>query len=147
MLRLANAGWTYRQIAPYVGCHPRTVKATVARYRRQGEAGLADQPHPGRASAWTPTIEQFVRDCLAQDRAWTCNQLSEAIQESFQVSLQREALRLQLKRMGSSWQRTRYVPAKEADPEEVALAKQILEGVKKGWQRGRWNCGGWTNVA
>jgi len=147
IVRLAHAGWHPAQIATYVRRHEQVVKQDLRRFREQGEKGLADKPRPTKPPTWNAQIERFVRDCLAQERAWTCNQLSEAIHEQLQVELKREALRLRLKQMGYTWQRTRYVPAKEADPEEVALAEQLLEVLKKGQKTGKWNYGGWINVA
>ena len=48
-----------------------------------------------------------------------------------------EAVRQHLESMGYSWKRTRYVPAKEPDPQEEREAREELEGLKKGPRRVR----------
>jgi transposase len=48
-----------------------------------------------------------------------------------------EAVRQHLRSMGYAWKRTRYVPAKEPDPEEEREAREELERLKKGLPKGR----------
>ncbi len=43
-----------------------------------------------------------------------------------------EAVRQHLNAMGYRWKRTRYVPSRPADPEKERLAREELEGLKKG---------------
>ncbi len=53
------------------------------------------------------------------DRAWTCAQLAERLYQQYGVQVHIETIRQFLRRAGFVWRRTRYVPAKRPDPQEM----------------------------
>jgi transposase len=147
IVRATARGWARDQIAEYVGYHPDTIKRVCQRFREQGVEGLHEKPRPGRVPTWPPAVEAVVRACLEQDQVWDCTRLSEVLQEQCQVQLGREAIRLRLRAMGYTWQRTRYGPAQAPDSEAIQTAQAFLDGFKKGQTRGWYICGTWTKPA
>jgi transposase len=147
MVRMTAQGFERWQIAQYVGVHPQTVKRTCQRFRQEGVSGLHEKPRAGKPSAWNAQIEQFVHTCLAQDQAWDCVRLSEAIGAQFQIEFHREVIRGRLQSMGYTWQRTRYGPIQKPDPEAVQTAQEFLEWFKRGRMRGWYTYCTWTKRA
>ncbi len=74
---------------------------------------------------------------LSEERTWNAAQLAEALGEGLGVEVTPEAVRQHLHSMGYSWKRTRYVPSKPPDPEEESEAREELEALKKGLEKGR----------
>lgn len=110
-----------------------SVRKTIHAYRRGGLDALKERVHPGRQSVLTDAIRADLRSQLASDdRVWNSGSLVEHLQEHFGVTLSRTALRDQLRQMGMSWQRTRYVVAGQADSAEKEAFKTDLESVKRG---------------
>src|SRR3954470_23782847 len=58
-------GWTQREVAAFLGVHPVTVARWVARFRDEGEEGLAAKPTPGRPRFLTAEQEKTVLGWLA----------------------------------------------------------------------------------
>ena len=110
------------------------------RWEEHGFGGLADEPPPGNPPRLTEEVRNFVRERLSEEErsTWNATQLAEAIEERFGVRVSaEEAVRQHLNSMGYSWKRTRYVAAKEPDPEEEREAREELEELKKGPRRVR----------
>lgn len=96
--------------------------------------GIADKAQVGNNRVLSEEMAEFMKKKLAEERAWDCTQLSDALFEEFKVRVKREAIRMRLLAMGYSWQRSRYEPGKDPDPHEVEKAKANIETLK----RGRW---------
>lgn len=130
VLRLSNRGVTIEQIAAYTSRSRVSVGRDFDRWEEHGFGGLADEPPPGNPPRLTEEVRTFVRERLSEEeeeRTWNATQLAEAIEERFGVRVSAEAVRQHLNSMGYSWKRTRYVPAKEPDPEEERKATEELD--------------------
>lgn len=109
------------------------VSRIVKLYRAGGLDALKERVHPGHRSRITPEIAAAIRAEIEKDeQVWDSLSLVGFVQERFGVEIKRTALRAQLKKMGLSWQRTRYVVAGQADPQEKAEFKADLASLKKG---------------
>ena len=138
VLRLSNRGAPIEQIATYTSRSRVSVGRDFDRWEEHGFVGLADEAPPGNPPRLTEEVRTFVRERLSEEeRTWNATQLAEAIEERFEVRVSAEAVRQHLNSMGYSWKRTRYVPAKEPDPEEEREAREELEELKKGPRRVR----------
>lgn len=110
-----------------------SVRKTIHAYRTGGLSALEERVHPGRTSVLTDEIRADLISRLTTDgRVWHAGSLVEHLRERFGVTLGRTALRDQLRQMGMSWQRTRYVVAGQADPVEKEAFKTDLESIKRG---------------
>lgn len=134
ILRLHRQGWTTLQLANHFGRNHQAVHNDLTRFVERGVAGLADTPSPGQRPLVTPEIEQFLHEKLQEERFWTAPLLVEEIQKRFQVAIGRRAVVNHLRRLGYSWKRARYSPAKKLDPEVIEQHQASLETLK----RGRW---------
>ena len=109
------------------------VYSTIRLYQQGGLGALKERVHPGRQSRLTPEILADIRTHLENgERTWNSRTLAEYIAQKHGVTIGRTALRDQLRAAGMSWQRTRYVVAGQADPEQKAAFRDDLEAVKKG---------------
>ena len=80
----------------------------------------------------TPEIEQFLREKLLEERFWNAPLLSEQISRTFGVTIGPRALANHLQRLGYSWKRARYSPAKQLDPDIIQHHQVSLETLKRG---------------
>jgi transposase len=121
-----SEGWTQAQAADFLGVHPVTVAKWVARYRHQGDGGLAARPTPGRPRFLTREQEQTVLRWLA-DRPtahgfrtdlWTARRVAELIRRRFGVAFHPDYLRAWLRQRGYSPQKPRR-RAKQKDQEVI----------------------------
>lgn len=136
VIRLNNAGWSAAQLAAHYGRNPQSIHNDLDRFEHVGVEGLADGKATGAKPKVTPEIEAFMQTKLSEDRVWNSTLLREAVEKTFGVRLGREAIRVKLLELGYSWKRTRYAPAKRADPEVVAEHQASLETLKRGhWSR------------
>ncbi len=104
-------------------------------YRNGGFAALEDRVRLGRPGAFTPEMRVRVLKLVRQDnRTWNCTTLLEVLHEEFGLSIDidTETLRLQLRAIGLSWQRTRLVAPPAPDPAETHAMQRDLEALKKG---------------
>lgn len=109
------------------------VRRVITLYREGGLDALKERIHPGRQSQITPEIgEDLKRLVLRDDRVWTAKTLGEYLAQTYDIHLKVTAITNQLHKLGLTWQRTRYVVAGQADPEEKAKFKENLELVKRG---------------
>lgn len=110
-----------------------SVRKTIHAYRAGGLDALRERVHPGRSSVVTDEVRADLnRQLTGDERVWNSRRLVEYLQEHHGVIIGRTALRDQLRQMGMSWQRTRYVVAGEADPVEKAAFSTDLESLKGG---------------
>jgi transposase len=136
VIRLNNAGWSAARLAAHYGRNPQSIHNDLDRFEHVGVEGLADGKATGAKPKVTPEIESFMQVKLTEERVWNSTLLGEAVEEEFGVRLGREAIRVKLLELGYSWKRTRYAPAKRADPEVVAEHQASLETLKRGhWSR------------
>lgn len=133
ILRLSDRGVSMQGISRYVGKSYDTVRSTFARWEKEGYAGLADHyEQHGQETIVTRELQDFIREKLAEARTWTCEQLSEAISESYSVKVGSEGIRLRLKEMGYSWKKGRFTPSKRPSEEELKQHKAALDTLKRG---------------
>ncbi len=123
-------------IAAYTGRGAASVLRDLDRWEERGFEGLADGTAPGNPTRVTGEVRAFMEEKLSEDRTWNATQLAETVEERFGLEVTPEAVRQHLNAMGYSWKRTRYVPAKPADPEQQREAREELEDLKKGLRRG-----------
>lgn len=133
VLRRAACGETPDQIALYVPLRPDTIKRLLTRFRKVGLAVLEDPPRRGRAPVLTSDMRTTLLACLqTADRAWTCTQLAEVLQQQYGVQVSIETIRQFLRRAGYVWRRTRYVPAHRPCPQGYANAQHDLAVLQRG---------------
>lgn len=109
------------------------VRRVITLYCEGGLDALKERIHPGRQSQITPEIGEDLKRLIAQDdQVWTAKTVGEYLVREHGVHLKHAAITNQLHKLGLSWQRTRYVVAGQADPEEKAKFRENLEVVKKG---------------
>lgn len=133
ILRLSHKGMSMQAIAEHVGKSYNMVRATLRRWRGEGYAGLADHyEHHGQEARITEGIKTFMQEKLAEERTWTCLQLSKEISKNYGVSVGREGIRKRLHEMGYSWKKGRFVPQKRPDEQELKEHKAALETLKRG---------------
>ena len=86
-------GYTQHEVATFLGVHERTVRRWMARYRKQGLAGLAAKPHPGRPPQLPRRYANLVVGWLRKNpksfgfatELWTGARVAEVIRRKFQV--------------------------------------------------------------
>lgn len=109
------------------------VRRVITLYREGGLDALKERIHPGSKSQITPEIGEDLKRLIAQDdRVWTAKTVGEYLIQEHGIHLKHTAITDQLHKLGLTWQRTRYVVAGQADPEEKAKFKENLEVVKRG---------------
>jgi transposase len=131
-VRLSAKGWTIPQLAQHLHRHPESIRQDLQRWERHNVAGLADGVAPGKPPSFTPEMEGFLHQKLAEERTWNCTTLAEALEERFGIRLGREALRLKLQALGYRWKRTRYIPSRQPDSQAEARAREELAELKRG---------------
>jgi len=132
ILRLHRQGWTVPQLSNHFNRNHQAIHNDLTRFSQHGIPGLADACSPGRPSHMTPEIEQFLREKLLEERFWNAPLLSEQISRTFGVTIGPRALANHLQRLGYSWKRARYSPAKQLDPDIVQHHQDSLETLKRG---------------
>jgi transposase len=87
-------GYTQVQVAQFLGVHERTVRGWMAKYRQQGEDGLALKPHPGRSPKLPRRLQGLVLGWLRKNprsfgfatELWSGPRVAKLIQRKFGVS-------------------------------------------------------------
>jgi transposase len=135
-VRAVLAGQPQITVARSLGVHSVTVAKWMARHRREGEAGLAPRPTPGRPRFLTPDQDQQVRVWLSQKPTthgfstdlWTARRVAELIRRRFGIAFHPNYLRAWLTQRGYSPQR----PARRARQRNEA---NITHWVANDWPR------------
>jgi transposase len=130
------SGQTQAAVANVLGLHPVTLARWMARYRAEGEAGLAARPTPGRPRFLTPEQDQQVRAWLAQKPTahgfrtdlWTARRVAELIRRHFGVEFHPHYLREWLTRRG-------YSPQRPARRVRQRHEEAIVHWVANDWPR------------
>ena len=138
ILRLSHQRMSIAQIAEHVARHYETIRSTFERWETEGYKGLADQYEAqGQKPLITEDVKNFMEEKLKEERTWTCQQLSEEIYKQFSVKVGVEGIRKRLKKMGYSWKKGRFSPAKRPDEDELKHHKAALDTLKRGrWRKG-----------
>jgi transposase len=131
VVRLSHRGMKVTAIAAYVGRDDGTILRDFDRWEARGMEGLADGDIPGQRSPLGEAQKAYIREKLAEERAWTASTLAEEVNKKFKLSVNRESMRVCLLELGYTWQRQRYVPIKTPAAEVLSEAKTTLEGFKK----------------
>ncbi len=132
MVRLSDAGWSVPTIARHLGQHEQTVRAWITAFLAGGFDALPNKPRGGKASALTPTILQAVRAEVAKgQRTWTAAQLADWVAEHHGVRVSTGRLRVHLKRVKLSYQRTSRSLTHKQDPDKVAEQRAMLGELEK----------------
>jgi len=126
-----------RTISAYTGRSRASIARDLDRWEGRGFEGLLDGTAPGNPPLITEEARTFMEGKLSEERTWNATQLAEALGDGFGVGVTPEAVRQHLHSMGYSWKRTRYVPSKPPDPDEERVAREELEALKKGLEKGR----------
>jgi transposase len=137
ILRLSNQGTAIERISEHVAKNYETIRRTFDRWEQEGYAGLADhyEAH-GQKPVVTDDIKSFLAAKLKEARTWTCEQLSDAIVQTHKVKVGPEGIRKHLKKMGYSWKKGRFVPAKRPGEDDLKQHKAALETLKRGhWSK------------
>ncbi|WP_084045993.1 helix-turn-helix domain-containing protein [Deinococcus hopiensis] len=132
ILRLHRAGWSIPQLSKHFDRNHQAIHNDLTRFEEDGMSGLTDGCAPGRRSAVTPEVEQFLHEKLQEQRFWNAPLLCEEIERQLQIVIRPRALGNHLQRLGYSWKRARDSPAKKLDPEGVQQHQRALETLKKG---------------
>lgn len=136
ILRHSNLGWDIKQLSQHFDRHNCSIKKDFNRWQESGVVGLCDGITTGRPPRLSQAMQDFIKECLAQDRIWNTQLLIQALSKQFAVKITREPLRLYLLEMGYSWKRARYSSSKPPPVEEFRDHKASLEMLKKGlWTR------------
>jgi transposase len=137
VIRLSHRQMCMEEIAKYTGRHRSSIRRDFDRWEAQGVAGLADGVSPGQASPLGEKEKVFLKEKLAEERAWTATTLAEEVNKKFKLEVNRESMRVCLRDMGYSWQRQRYVPIKTPAADVLNEAKETLDGFKKKRKQGK----------
>lgn len=110
-----------------------SVYNVLNRFLHRRLEGLFDLERRGRVPILTPQMQARVLE-LARDEAEGHNArtIAEILEREFGVKVPRTTLGDHLRRLGLSWQRSRYVPGGEPDPELMAETVSRLDGLKRG---------------
>jgi len=71
MVLLSVHGLAPAEIAALLDCHPATVRRWIARFNREGAAGLADRPRSGRPQAGGKLLASRIAALLVSPGPWT----------------------------------------------------------------------------
>ena len=110
-----QGGWTQAEVADFLEVHPITVAKWSARHRREGAAGLAAKPTPGRPRFLTRSQERSVLNWLVDKPTahgfrtdlWTARRVADLIRRRFGIDYHPDYLRAWLRCRGCSPQKPR----------------------------------------
>jgi transposase len=125
-IRNVLAGHSQVEVAKALSVHPVTVAGWMAKYRAEGEAGLAAKPVPGRPRFLTPLQEAEVFSWLTQKPTqfgfrtdlWTASRVAQLIREKLGVLFHPHYLREWLSKRGYSPQKPQR-KARQQNPVEM----------------------------
>ncbi len=136
MVRLSDAGWSVPTIARHLGLHEQTVRAWIKAFLMGGFAALPNKPRGGDTSDVTPSMLEAARAEIAKGtRIWSASEVAEWIAQHHGVRISPGRMRVHLKRVKLSYQRTSRSLRHKQKPEEVAARKEQLDELEK---RGPW---------
>jgi transposase len=118
----------------------KTVLRIIHGFNANGLEALFERDHLGRTARFTQEMEHFVLELVRGEHPQNAVSLTETINQVFSTQLKTpltlDCVYYHLRRMGLSWQRSRYVPKGQADAAYKAQETQRLNALKKGRSRG-----------
>ena len=107
-VREVVAGHTVKATADTFHFTNSALRKWVKRFAKEGAPGLLDRPRPGRPRTVTEEVEACIHRLFEQDplahgarsSQWNCRELSQAVSEQTGVPIQRESVRVVLKKRG-----------------------------------------------
>ena len=107
-VREVVAGHTVKATADTFHFTNSALRKWVKRFAKEGAQGLLDRPRPGRPRTVTEEVEACIHRLFEQDplahgarsSQWNCRDLSQAVSEQTGVPIQRESVRVVLKKRG-----------------------------------------------
>jgi transposase len=135
VIRLSQRQMGARAIAQYTGRNYRSIRRDLERWEQRGVEGLSDGSAPGKKSPLNEVHRQWLQEKLADGVNHTASTLAAGLRERFGIRANRENVRVCLRELGYTWQRNRYVPVKEVNPEVLREHKASLETLKRGTRR------------
>ena len=132
MVRLSDAGWSVPTIARHLGQHEQTVRSWIKAFLGGGFDALPNKPRGGKHSALTPTmLDAAYAQAATGQRTWTAAQIAAWVAEQYGVHISAGRMRVHLKRLKLSYQRTSRSLTHKQKPDEVAERKATLEACEK----------------
>jgi transposase len=121
-----SEGYSQTEVARFLGVNVRTVRQWVADHRRDGDAGLAAKPTPGRASKLTAEQEQVVLGWFRKSptefgfstELWTAPRVAQLIERTFGITFHPRYLNAWLTARGITPQKPQRQP-RERDQAEI----------------------------
>lgn len=113
----------------------KTVLKTIHNFNQNGLEAVFEFEHLGRVPAFTLSMETFTIGLVNSEYPQTVSSITETINQVFSKELTNPlelgCVYYHLRRMGLSWQRSRYVPKGKADPVLKAEIINDLNDLKK----------------
>jgi transposase len=113
----------------------KTILKIIHAFNQNGLSAVFEADHLGRIAAFTPSMETFTLELIRGEYPQTATSITETLNQVFAQQLtqplQLSCVYYHLRRMGLSWQRSRYVPKGKADPETKAALIGRLDDLKK----------------
>jgi len=139
MIRLSHEGRTAPEIAKLLAGSRQSVLSWIARYDREGIAGLEDRPRPGaRLKADAQYIVQ-LKEAVARDphtfgyrfSVWSVERLQKHLHKETRIELAPHYLNDLMKKHRIVYRKPKHDLSHKQDPQEVEEKKQLLEFLKK----------------
>lgn len=132
MVRLSDVGWSVPKIAQHLGQHEQTVRAWIKAFIAGGFDALPNKPRGGDTSDLTPAMLEAAHAEVAKGtRIWSASEIADWIAEHHGVRLSPGRMRVHLKRVKLSYQRTSRSLRHKQNPEQIADRKAQLEELEK----------------
>jgi transposase len=140
MIRLSSQGKTAPEIAAFWEITGAGVRRIINRFNREGIAGLADRPRPGRPrktdDRYVVLLKQAVqvspRDAGYPFSCWTLDRLREHLARKTRIILSVAHLSRLMAENRIVYRRPKHGMTHLQDPQEYDEKKAFLEFVKKG---------------
>lgn len=134
MVLLSEAGWSVPRIAEYLTYCVATVRRVFVRFQTEGVAGLRHRPPgPPPDQARRAQVEAELTRLLEQPRTWTTRQLVAAL-DAAGIRLGPRQVRRYLSGLPARYGRTARTLDHKQDPKRVAVARSVLDHLKKDWR-------------
>lgn len=119
-------GYTQISVARFLGINYRTMRRWHARFREEGEEGLAAKPHPGGKPKLTPRQQQCVLTWFRKNpksfgfatELWTAPRVAQVIERKWGVKFHPRYLNHWLKQRGITPQKPER-QARERNPRDI----------------------------
>jgi transposase len=138
-IRLLHLGHKPEQVADLVAITANTIWTWHRRWRKEGMAGLADRPKPGRKSkADTEYIRQLEAALASNPQdlglaypIWTLNKLRLYLQQQTGILLSYSRFRALLSKLNYVWRQPKHDLSALQDAQAPQVATQVLDWLKK----------------